>query len=175
MEPLLIDVTSYEDHRGKFYESYRKSIHDHYLKIDYVQDSHSISKKNVIRGLHYQYDPSILKLVRVSKGSIMDVVVDLNISSLNYGKVYYFYLNDTNLKQLLVPRGFAHGFVSLEDDTHVQYKFDGYYNKTGEGGITPFDSDLNIEWGIDRAIAIVSDKDKNLQSFEEYKKTPKFK
>lgn len=175
MEPILIDITSYEDHRGKFYESYRKTAHDLYVNVEYVQDSHSISKKNVIRGLHYQYDPSILKLVRVSRGSIMDVVVDLNTSSSEYGKVYYFYLNDKNLKQLLVPKGFAHGFVSLEDDTHVQYKFDGYYNKTGEGGITPFDPDLNIQWGIGTEIAIVSDKDKNLQSFKEYEKNPKFK
>lgn len=174
MEPVIIDVDCYEDDRGKFYESYRKTKYSSILDVNFVQDSQSISKKNVIRGLHYQYNPSIVKLVRVSQGSILDVVVDLNVNSKFYKKIYYFELNDRNLKQLLVPYGFAHGFLSLEDNTHVHYKFDNYYNKDGEGGIYPFDTDLYIEWGISKEQAIVSEKDKSLQSFKKYLSNPKF-
>jgi dTDP-4-dehydrorhamnose 3,5-epimerase len=170
-EPLLLSVNSYSDNRGMFYESYTPDL---ISNVNFVQDCHSISHKNVIRGMHYQWDKPLSKLVRVSCGSIMDVLVDIRSTSKNYGKVYYYMLNSTNLNQLWVPAGFAHGFISLEDNTHVQYKFDQRYNKNGEGAINPFDSELNIKWNASNDGVVVSEKDKSSSSFSEYKQNPKF-
>jgi dTDP-4-dehydrorhamnose 3,5-epimerase len=176
MEPFLIKNNIFSDNRGIFYESYKKSnLKERYnLDIEFIQDNHSVSYKNVIRGLHYQWDSPMDKLVRVSYGSIMDVIVDIRKKSKNFGKVYYFDLNSENANQLFVPAGFAHGFVCLSELAHVQYKCSSEYNKNGESGISPFDKDLNIDWKIDIMNAIVSDKDKSSKSFNEYMLEPKF-
>lgn len=171
MQPFLITVKKHQDLRGDFYESYKKSS---LLDYNFVQDNHAVSKKNVIRGLHYQWDDPMDKLVRCSYGKIMDVIVDIRKESQTFGKIYYFELSEENMNQLFVPAGFAHGYVALSDNTHVQYKCTVEYNKHGESGINPLDKTLNINWGIDLQNAIISDKDKQSKSFEEYLLNPKF-
>lgn len=170
---LLKNIKIFSDLRGSFYESFKKTD-DLILSQNFVQHNHSISKRNVIRGLHYQWDYPMGKLVRVSRGSIVDVIVDIRSKKETFGAVYYFELNDKNLHQLWVPAGFAHGFISLEDDTHVEYMCSSIYNKDGESGLNPFDTNLSIDWGIDIEKAICSEKDLNAKSFFQYKKEPKF-
>lgn len=176
LNPFIIYSKKVEDDRGSFYESYRQDHFEHQtgLKINFLQDNHSISKKNVIRGLHYQWDKPMHKLVRVSVGRIVDVIVDIRKESNNYGKAFYYELNEENNNQLFVPAGFAHGFICLSEYTHVQYKCSEFYNKNGESGINPFDKDLNIDWDLDYNDAIVSLKDKQARSFKEYDLNAKF-
>jgi len=178
MKPFVLieDIRKFQDARGFFYESYKEDLllEKYGLKNTFVQDNHSISKKNVIRGLHYQWDQPMNKLVRVSNGSIIDIIVDIRKKSPDFGKVYKFSLSAQNINQLWVPAGYAHGFISLEDNTHVQYKCTEVYSSNGEGGINPFDSTLNIDWGIPREDAICSLRDKTSQDFSEYMLNPKF-
>jgi dTDP-4-dehydrorhamnose 3,5-epimerase len=176
LNPILLSINSFEDSRGTFYESYKKNFFkkEFGLDVTFLQDNHSISHKNVIRGLHYQWDKPMHKLVRVALGSIIDVIVDIRRESKNFGQVSYYELTSRNKKQLFVPAGFAHGFVSLTEETHVLYKCSEEYNKNGESGINPLDKDLKIDWKIDIMHAIVSDKDTNSKSFQEYSLNPKF-
>lgn len=174
-EPILFSIDFYEDNRGRFYESFTNGyLVKQGIFCDFVQDNHSISKANVVRGLHYQWDEPQDKLVRVSNGAIIDILVDIRTKSKTYGKVFYYELNSTNLNQLWVPAGFAHGFISLEDNTHVQYKTSKKYNSKAESGINPFDTSLNIQWGATKDSLILSDRDKSLPSFIEYDINPKF-
>ena len=168
----LIDCPVFKDHRGCFYESYNKTKYN--IKKDFVVDNHSISHKNVIRGLHYQWEPKVDKLVRVSNGSILDIVVDIRKKSNNFGRVYKFLLSSSNNKQLWIPCGFAHGFCALQDNTHVQYKFTEFYNPENCGTIYPFDPILDIDWDI-TTNPICSEKDLTAQSFLDYCNNPKFK
>ena len=172
---VLIECPKFTDDRGVFYESYNKDILSSKYNIDkdFVVDNHSISHKNVIRGLHYQWEPKVDKLVRVSNGSIFDIVVDIRKNSDKFGSVYTFLLTAKNNKQLWIPNGFAHGFLSLEDNTHVQYKFTKIYNPINCGTIYPFDETLNIDWPI-QGIPICSVKDLTSESFLDYCKSPKF-
>lgn len=173
-EPQLIkNIKKYEDSRGCFYQSYDCDMFFE-KNTSFIVDNHSISKKNVIRGLHYQWDKPLGKLVRVSKGKIQDVLVDIRKSSPNFGNVLYYELSDENLFQLWVPPGFAHGFCVLSEEAHVQYKFTEKYNPHGESGIDAFDKKLNINWKVNKEEAIISDKDLQLQSFFEYSKNYKF-
>ena len=177
IKPILIKgIRKFNDHRGYFYESYKKSLFDkeYNIKEDFVQDNHSFSCKNTIRGLHYQWDMPMGKLVRVSNGSIKDVVVDIRFNSEKYGTVYEYMLSSENGHQLYVPPGFAHGFICLSETASVLYKCTSEYNSDGESGINPFDSSLDIDWGIKKEECIVSSKDLNALSFLEYKKNPKF-
>jgi dTDP-4-dehydrorhamnose 3,5-epimerase len=120
----------------------------------------------VLRGLHYQLSPfSQTKLVRVVRGSVIDIVVDIRKSSPTFSKIFSIELTAQNKKQLLVPKGFAHGFVVLEDNTIFSYKCDELYNKESERGINPFDKSLSIDWGISKELAILSEKDLNSPSF----------
>lgn len=171
---LFLQEKNFVDLRGQFYESFRKEQRNPVSLQEYVQENVSISKKNVIRGLHYQWDPSMGKLIRVVFGKILDVLVDVRHKSKNYGKIYYYELSDVNMSQLWIPAGFAHGFISKSDVSHLYYKFTSEYNKNGEGGINPFDKNLSIDWGINKEDAICSDRDLNLQSFNDYFKEPKF-
>ena len=139
-----------------------------------LQDNQSKSHKNVIRGLHYQWNNPMGKLVRVLHGAVKDVIVDVRKYSPTYGQFDSFLLSAENNKQLWVPPGFAHGILSLEDDTLVSYKCSSVYNANGESGINPFDKYLNIDWGIDKSEAIISEKDKIAQSFLDYDRNPKF-
>lgn len=174
-EPKILITAAYEDNRGLFYESFSEYfMQQNGINCAFIQDNHSISKKNVIRGLHYQWNEPQDKLVRVSNGSIIDVIVDIRSTSKNYGKVFYYELSSSNRKQLWIPAGFAHGFISLEDNTHVQYKTSKKYNSKAESGINPFDTWLNIQWGATKDSLIISDRDKSLPLFQEYNTNPKF-
>lgn len=177
MKPILIDnIKCFKDERGLFYESFKNSsLKEKYnIQENFVQDNHSVSCKNTIRGMHYQWDKPMGKLVRVAVGSITDVVVDIRKDSDTFGDVFYYELNDENLHQLYVPAGFAHGFICKSDTAIVMYKCTSEYNKNGESGINPFDSSLNIKWGIDYKQAVVSDKDLNSKNLVDYLKEPKF-
>ena len=171
----------FSDDRGCFFESYNEPNYVEEGLINaqsfpvFLQDNISVSAKNVVRGLHYQWDMPMGKFIQAIKGSLMDVVVDIRSDSETYGKHFIIELSDQNRKQLFVPPGFAHGFRSLEDDTIAHYKCTEFYNGEAESGINPFDSFLNIDWGISEQDAIVSSKDTEAQSFKSYEKKPKFK
>ena len=159
------------DNRGYFFESFnKKTFNEHTgLEIDFVQDNQSQSKKGVLRGLHFQignYEQA--KLVRVIKGSVLDVCVDLRENSETYLKHFSVVLSEDNKKQLFIPRGFAHGFVVLEDETIFSYKCDNYYHKESERGIIYNDTDLNIDWMLNEQELIVSEKDQALPTLNKY-------
>ncbi len=157
----------FEDGRGYFYESYNKGLFNEMgLDYNFVQDNQSMSVKNVLRGLHYQLNPMAqAKLVRVFKGEVFDVAVDIREGSPTYGKWHGAILSEKNKHQLLIPRGFAHGFAVLSDEAEFFYKCDNFYSKETEGGIRFDDSELNVEWPIDLDKAIVSEKDLALPTF----------
>lgn len=174
MDFILIENNKkYFDDRGYFSETFKQTkINKLGIQKCFVQDNHSYSKHGVIRGLHYQWDLPMDKLVRVSYGTIMDVIVDIRKDSKSYGKHYKFILSEENGNQLYVPAGYAHGFVVLSDFAHVQYKCTEEYNQNGESGINPLDKELNINWEVDDSI--LSKKDLNSKTFLEYNKNPKF-
>jgi len=156
------------DDRGYFFESYQKEkLKDLGIVADFTQDNESMSMKGVLRGLHLQAPPFAQgKLVRVVKGSVLDVAVDLRKNSTTYGVWESVVLSDKNKLMLMIPEGFAHGFLVLEDFTIFQYKCTNYYNKESERGIIWNDPDLNIEWGIE--VPVVSEKDLKGLLFKEF-------
>lgn len=163
--PLLFKPRVFHDERGYFYESYNENL---FFKLGlttrFVQDNQSSSKKNVLRGLHYQHPPFDQgKLVRVAKGSVLDVAVDIRKNSPSYGQHVKVNLSADNQLIFWIPPGFAHGFLSLEDDTLFLYKCTNVYDKDSESGILWNDAPLNIEWGIEKPI--VSAKDMELAAF----------
>ena len=157
----------YSDERGFFFESYNAERFEQAgLTHQWLQDNHSFSRKGVIRGLHFQKPPHAqAKLVRVLSGRILDVVVDLRSGQPTYGKVFAIELTAENKMQLLIPRGFAHGFSVLSETAEVMYKCDGIYNKASELGIKYNDPILQIDWQISESEAIVSEKDQQLPGF----------
>jgi dTDP-4-dehydrorhamnose 3,5-epimerase len=164
---LIIEPQLFKDERGFFYESYNKNNLD--INIVFVQDNESKSYKGVIRGLHFQTPPfEQTKLVRCISGSIFDVAVDLRKNSKTYGKSFSIELSSENNKQLLVPKGFAHGFQVLSNEAIVNYKVDEYYNPDSDSGIIWNDKDLSIDWNINLK-PIISEKDLKLISFKELK------
>lgn len=159
---LLIEPTKFGDNRGFFSETFNKSkFVDFGLNLDFVQDNHSLSEsRGTVRGLHFQTPPYAQdKLVRVVRGSILDVAVDLRKSSATYGRHVAVEISASNWRQILVPKGFAHGFVTLEDETEVVYKVTNFYSQEHDFGIYWDDPDLAIDWGVTVGNAIVSDKD----------------
>jgi dTDP-4-dehydrorhamnose 3,5-epimerase len=161
---LVFDPNVFEDSRGYFFESYNENVfRQEGIDIRWVQDNQSSSTFGVIRGLHYQLPPfAQSKLIRVLKGKILDVAVDIRKGSPTYGKVFFQKLSAKNKKQLFIPPGFAHGFSVLSEKAEVLYKCDSFYNKESEAGIIYNDPELNIDWGIPAELAIISDKDKQL-------------
>ncbi len=160
----------FKDRRGLFQEIFNKmTLESNDIIFDCLQINKSSSiKKNTIRGLHYQIPPfAQAKLVRVSKGSILDIAVDIRKSSPTFGKYVKKIINAANRNQFLVPRGFAHGFLTLEDDTEVEYLVDNFFSKEHDKGLFWKDDELGIDWGISKDIAIVSSKDLQLPNFEE--------
>lgn len=155
MEPKI-----FSDERGYFFESFRdETLISSGVKIDFVQDNESCSSKNVLRGLHFQRPPrEQAKLVRAVNGSILDVVVDIRKNSPAFGKHFSVILSARNHKMLYIPAGFAHGFLSLEDNSVVTYKCSGYYNKESEVTLLWNDDGLNIEWGITEPLVSVKDR-----------------
>jgi len=168
----LIEPVVYEDERGSFFESFNQlKAADHRFFHEFVQDNESCSKKGVLRGFHYQNAPfAQAKLVRVIKGSVQDVVIELRESSESFGKAYHTVLSGENKKQLLIPRGFAHAFLSLEDETIFSYKCDNYYSKEHECGINPLQQSIFQDWVLNKEEFILSDKDQLLSNFEEASK-----
>ena len=164
----VVQPKIFTDQRGYFFESYNSDILSKFIEQPkFVQDNQSLSQKNVLRGLHFQNPPyAQIKLVQVLKGSVLDVVVDIRKKSPTYGKHYKIMLDEKNKTQLWIPVGFAHGFLTLEDNTIFQYKCSNVYNKTSEDVLFWNDSDLGIEWDVNNPI--VSDKDKIAQSFKRF-------
>lgn len=158
---LVFEPKVHGDNRGYFFESYNaNTFRECGTDYQFVQDNQARSSYGVLRGLHYQQEPHAqTKLVRTLEGSILDVVVDIRKGSPTYGKVFTIELSADNKKQLLVPKGFAHGYAVLTPTAEVMYKCDGFYNKASEGGIIYNDPALNIDWGIDLKDALVSEKD----------------
>lgn len=155
----VIDVKTYGDQRGYFMETYKKTDFDAAgLKFSFVQDNQSSSRKGVLRGLHFQKIHPQAKLVRVLSGEVFDVAVDLRKSSKTYGKWEGVLLSGTNHRQLMIPRGFAHGFVVVSDYAEFAYKCDDFYHPEDEGGIIWNDPDIGIKWPNVGQI-MLSDKD----------------
>jgi dTDP-4-dehydrorhamnose 3,5-epimerase len=171
----LIELDVFGDERGFFCERYHKEkFADLGINQDFIQDNHSRSAPGILRGLHYQVNPAQAKLVGCITGKIFDVAVDLRENSETYGQYYAAELSAENAQLLLVPAGFAHGFYVIGDEpANVTYKVDGIYNPAGDGGIIYNDPDIGIKWPGNEFL--LSEKDKNLQSFEEYRQNPLFK
>ncbi len=165
---VIIEPAIYHDERGSFIESYNKEqFFAAGIDVEFIQDNQSISKINVIRGLHFQKDPKAQgKLVRVAKGRALDVAVDIRPDSPTYGRYFSLELNATSQVMMWIPPGFAHGFSVLEDDTVFCYKVTSPYSKEHERGIRFDDPELNIDWKVSKPI--VSGKDKILPSLREY-------
>ena len=169
---FLITPKVFEDERGYFFESFNKKIFEKEtgVLIDFVQDNQSKSSKGVLRGLHYQTGEfEQAKLVRVINGSVLDVCVDIREDSQTYGKHFSITLDSIEKKQLFVPRGFAHGFLVLEDNTVFSYKCDNYYSRESERGIIYNDESLNIDWKFNEEQLILSKKDKALPILKRFK------
>ena len=165
---LIIKPTVFEDSRGYFYESYNKTLfQQHGVDVDFVQDNQSLSQAGVLRGLHFQNPPFAQgKLVRVIKGGILDVALDLRKDSPTYGKYYDLELNEKNKTMLWIPTGFAHGFLTLANDTIFSYKCTNFYNKASEDCILWNDTDLGINWGIENPQ--LSEKDTLGKKFKDF-------
>lgn len=164
---IIVEPQVFSDQRGWFTETYSsKKMNDIGIDATFVQDNHSFSAlKGTVRGLHYQREPfSQAKLVRCTKGSIFDVAVDIRRGSPQYSRWTGVELSSSNMRMLYIPRGFAHGFVTLENDTEVQYKVDNLYNKESEGSIIYNDPDIAVEWGVKDAL--LSEKDAKAPSFQ---------
>lgn len=165
---FVITPKVFEDERGYFFETFNENVFkiETGVSVNFVQDNQSKSNKGVLRGLHFQTgEHAQAKLVRVIKGKVLDVCVDIRESSPTFGQHFSIVLDGEKHQQLFVPRGFAHGFVVLEDDTIFSYKCDNFYNKASESGIIYSDESLNIDWGFPEDELIISEKDKQLQPF----------
>lgn len=166
---VLFTPKVFKDDRGLFFESFNQKRFDEAVgkSVTFVQDNISVSKKNVVRGLHFQNPPFAQgKLVRVVKGSVIDVAVDIRKKSPTYGKYIAVELSDNNHKMLWIPEGFAHGFVALEEDTIFTYKCTNYYHPQSEDAILWNDRQLNINWRV--KTPILSEKDQLSQSFSTF-------
>lgn len=170
----IIEPTVFGDDRGFFFESYsKKDFEEVGIPFEFVQDNHSKSKKGVLRGMHFQYENTQDKLVRVVAGSVYDVVVDLRKNSATFGKWYGVVLSAQNKRQFFVPKGFAHGFLTLEDNTEFLYKCTDYYAPQYDSGILWNDKDVAVDWrlnefGISEEELTLSEKDRKQKTLKEY-------
>lgn len=168
----IIETPVFGDHRGFFTESYTDSkFKEAGIEINFIQDNHSLSEEpGVLRGMHFQTpEKAQTKLVRVTTGVIYDVLVDIRKGSPTYGYWEGYILSEHNHRQLLVPKGFAHGFVTLTPNCNVQYKVDEYYSADHDAGIKYDDEDLNIQWPMSSDRLILSEKDKKHPALKEFK------
>ena len=172
---LVIDVDFFSDERGFFMESWHKrDFAEAGLSFEFVQDSHSRSSYGVLRGLHYQdMRAPMAKLVRCTVGRVFDVAVDLRASSPTFAKWFGIELTAENKKQLLVPIGFAHGFLTLSDVCEIQYKQTEYYRPQTEGGVSWNDPDIGVKWPIPDPV--LSKRDQNQASLKQYLQNPAFR
>jgi dTDP-4-dehydrorhamnose 3,5-epimerase len=160
----LLTPKIHADPRGFFVESWnRRLLQEHGIDIEFVQDNHSLSvPKGTVRGMHFQAPPfAQIKLVRCTRGSILDVAVDLRTGSPTFGQAVTAMLSAENMQQLLVPEGFAHGFCTLEQNTEVLYKVNAYYSAECDGGIAWDDQALGIDWPVTAEEVLLSEKDKH--------------
>ena len=166
LDAKIIVPKVFKDERGYFFESFNlETLQKHIGNHNFVQDNQSLSQKDVLRGLHFQKPPFEQgKLVRVLSGSVLDVLVDIRKNSKTFGQHFSYKLCSEKKHMLWVPPGFAHGFLTLEDNTTFFYKVTNYYNKESEGSIIYNDTHLNINWGIENPI--LSEKDKNANNFK---------
>ena len=172
---LVVEIDFFRDERGFFMESWHKrDFAEAGLPYEFVQDSHSRSTYSVLRGLHYQdMRAPIVKLVRCTVGRVFDVAVDLRVSSPTFGQWFGIELTAENKTQLLVPLGFAHGFLTLSDVCEIQYKQTEYYRPDAEGGVAWNDTDIAINWPL-RNPPILSRRDQNQPSLKQYLQNPAF-
>lgn len=173
---LVFQPKIFEDDRGYFIEAFKSSFFDkNFPLIKFIQDNESKSSKGVLRGLHFQKPPhDQCKLVRVIEGEIIDVVLDLRSNSPTFGKWESIILSGINKKQLLVPKGFAHGFLVTSEYAIVKYKVDNEYHPSSDSGIVFNDKSLNIDWPFSTENLIISEKDRLLSTFDQYKAKPCF-
>ena len=160
--PFIIKPKIFKDSRGVFFEKYRQKIVESHLshKIKFVQENQSISKKNIFRGFHFQISPyAQSKLISVSQGRILDIIIDLRKNSKYFGKHIKIYLDSYYNNSLFVPKGFAHGFQTLQDNCELLYMHSEFYSSSCEGGIRFNDPDLNINWPL--SLEFCSNRDKN--------------
>lgn len=170
-EVVVITCDAFHDNRGFFSESFRADqFHNLGLPCNFVQDNHSYSHKGVIRGLHFQWDPPMGKLMRVTRGRAFLVAVDIRKGSPTVGKWYGLEVSSEDRKQIWAPHGFARGFCALTDDVEVQYKCTGIYNSKGESAVRWNDPDIAIVWP--RTDVTLSDKDRHAQSLRQWLATP---
>ncbi|MEM9370464.1 MAG: dTDP-4-dehydrorhamnose 3,5-epimerase [Pseudomonadota bacterium] len=168
---IRLEPRRFGDNRGYFSETWNhKRLEEVGISVEFVQDNHSFSAEaGTVRGLHYQSPPSAqAKLVRVARGAVLDVAVDVRNASATYGKWVSEELSAENGAQLWVPRGFLHGFVTLTPDVDLLYKVDGYYSPESDGAVRFDDPDLGIDWGIDPSKAVLSDKDAKAPAFRDF-------
>jgi len=167
---IIIKPKVFQDERGYFMESFKENFFkENFPHIKFIQDNESKSNYGVLRGLHFQKPPfEQTKLVRVISGKVLDIAVDLRAGSSTFGKYLSIELNDENKLQLLIPKGFAHGFVVLSDTAVFNYKVDNLYNSASDSGIAYNDNDLNIQWPIYEKDLLISEKDSSLQTLREY-------
>ena len=170
---MIFEPRIFHDSRGYFFESFNKNI---FMEVgivrEFVQDNHSFSTYGALRGLHFQRgEMSQAKLIRVLKGKVLDVTVDLRPDSPTFGQHFSYELSEENHKQIYIPRNFAHGFIVLSEVAELFYKVDNFYSSKDECGINYSDPQLKIDWKVPSQYMIISDRDKNLLSFENFKKT----
>ncbi len=168
---VLFEPQVFEDLRGYFFESYSKRKFDDLIgySIDFVQDNHVFSKYGVLRGMHWQIEKPMDKLIRCVKGKIFDVAVDIRKGSPTFGKYAGVFLSEENKRMFLVPKGFAHGYVSLSDETVVLYKCSNFYFPEGERAFRFDDPDVGIDWPVEPERIIQNDKDKRAPFLRELK------
>lgn len=164
IDAYVITPNVFGDHRGYFMESFNKKCLEEIIgPLNFVQDNQSLSSKGVLRGLHFQAPPFAQgKLVRVIKGAVNDIIVDIRKKSPTYGKSFKVLLSENNFKMLWIPPGFAHGFETLENDTIFSYKVTNYYHKESEGAIKWNDPTLNINWDTENPITSTKDNEGEL-------------
>ena len=168
---FIIQPSVFEDQRGYFFESFNQERFNAVTGKDvkFIQDNEAKSTRGVLRGLHFQNPPfAQAKLVRVIKGKVLDVAVDIRKDSPTYGMYQSVILSGNNKKQFFVPRGFAHGYVVLSDSAIFSYKVDNVYSPVHDNGITWKDETFNIDWKVEESEIILSKKDENLQCFEDF-------
>jgi dTDP-4-dehydrorhamnose 3,5-epimerase len=170
--PDVFEITPhiFKDERGSFAESFKLNILEEVLnqKLEFVLEFESRSIQNTLRGLHYQLEPyAQSKLVSVSYGKVLDIVVDIRKSSKTFMQYIVIELSDENNKQLFIPKGYAHGFLVLSDTAVMHYKLDGYYHPDSYTGLNVFDSSLNIQLPIKKELIVISHKDKTLPTLNE--------
>jgi len=172
-EVILIKPTVFGDDRGYFFESYQQQNFDEFLPgVRFVQDNESLSKKGVLRGLHFQQSPyAQAKLLRVIRGSVWDVAVDIRPASPTFKQYVYTELSAENHHQLFIPKGFAHGFIVTSPEAIVQYKTDAYYHPDSDGGIHAYDPELDIPWPLKKEDQLLSDKDRALPLLSDIRDT----